>query len=1439
MVNWTEFEKLPGSQQHNFEILCRSLILVHYARYGRFAALANQPGVEFHLELRSACTLGEANQWFGWQCRWYDLPVGNQLGAARRQQISEALVKTKKSLPGLTDWVLWTRHTLTKSDQEWFYGQTTDFRLHLWNSADVEHHLSGDGELLKHTYLGELVLTSQILEQSHTASVAQIGRRWLPEAHQAVEAERLLRQMLGEADSWDQLAAISAATRKAAALIANEPRALTEPLATSTTAFIEAVRYVSTELASIYESLRSGNLQVLRQQLEAAPKCVSRELDVTPRRLRGARLACGLEATNALADMKLGVRLLGELNEQLSTPLISIVADAGGGKTQLAAQLTAPMTCRPAGLLFHGRELHSGRTLDDLARAITIHGKPAPSMVALLTALNAAGERACCRLPIVIDGLNEAEAPKDWKPQLAAVETYLKQLPHVLLVVTVRTGARRPMDRELRAHRSETPARLDFAHQALPDHIPQVESQGFAGDTLAAIDKYFSLFRINRGDAELPFELLSHPLTLRIFCEVTNPERKREVILESASGTLTGLFGKYLDVAIARISELSPRHRRYYEQDIRNVLDVFGTELWKTKERQLPESVLRKIIGDDARPWNESVVHLLEQEGVILRFPGGRPGEQDVAPVYDALGGYLIGNSLLPKHSASTLATWLNEASTHSALNGEGPDCHPLALDTVRALVGLVPRRLHVQLWQLAGEPLRSVTLRMAADLEGKYLDGATVNALADIVRENKLGAGNLFIRVLRNRGLPNHPLNAQFLDTTLCTMSVAQRDLVWTEWVRRNSDALRKNAHELGARWQVSQTGRSQNDRLRAKWLMWLLTSTIQALRTKATRALYWFGRGEPEAFLQLVRESLTINDPYVPERMLAVAYGVAMACHTSTDPAFRSGPLQEFGRELYDLMFKEHAPCGTTHLLTTEYARRLLELASLHNPQLFSPAERARYTPPYQDVGLRQWQESASEQGEPLDLGTPFYVDFANYTLGRLVPGRENYDFQHAGYKKVRAQILWRIEQLGWSAERFSEVDRSISRAHSEGRSARDGSKTERYGKKYSWIAYHEMAGLLRDHGAFKNIEDSGRPWCIDFDPSFPAPLPDHSLISADFLGDTAMPLRDWIQNGATPDISPYLRPDEVHGQSGPWLALDGFVTQQNDALGRRLFCFTRAFLVPRQDSATLGCLLSNQHLGGRWLPEKPNVIYAFAGENPWCGTYPADSTTTLSFVTAQRQITMKRMRTDFYLDGNPTGLSVIDVARYGLWGDDTLVIDGGRQLSPEEFERLERRETEVDVEELEDETKEITVQMPVVDFGWEGRDFETERIHAIVLTKQIANALGLVGRPQAFDLFTEQDDRATLSVADKSRGYNNSQEMFFIREDLLRRYLDAHNLDLIWAVWGERGASSAEAIQKDPDHENTGGWHKVFQTIYRFNPTSPATPVELIPPTPPTHP
>lgn len=1413
-LDWTTFDSLPGSRGQNFENLCRGLMQLHYGRFGQFKALSNQPGVEFHSKLTESCPLGDPPRWFGWQCKCHRRTQSGDLTAASRNDIESSLRTTEKALPEITDWILWTPYTLSKKDQDWFYALPTPMNLKLWVEEDLDTYLSGDGLLLRSTYFGELIVTPHNLEAQHRAAVQPIRERWLEPVHQSVDAERTIRRMLGEPGSWDQLTAIGKRLTKAVDVISRSLGDTAPKLEKIITPFVTACSAFADTLLRFHEILAQGDLDVIQQKLGERKTLIGAEVRSTPRRLRTSNLRIALDATNALDDMRIAQEMLDEVEELLGVGLVALLADAGGGKTQIAAQLTAPQEGRPAGIFLHGRNLHRGQSLDDLAHHFSINGNPLTSMEKLLASLDAAGKRAGCRLPILIDGLNEAENPKDWKPALAILSETVKSYPNVLIVCTLRTGERRREEQRW-GHGPQANNRESFAVMSLPAGVRRIESEGFGGDVDDAIEKYFSHFKINPGDAEIPVELLQHPLTLRIFCQVTNPKRESEVKIDFFPASLSPLFEKYVSNACERISQMANLSHSYSATDVDFAIYKLGLELWKGKQQEISEAIYRASVSDTARQWDSSIVNLLSQEGIIFRNPGGAPGEYVITPTYDALGGYIVANALLAKHASDITFEWLKKPEAIASFVDD--NSHELAFDIFKSIVALAPRRMHGrQIWKEAPDPFRNAALRFTTGLEAEYLDKDTVDALFALLSNNPKERNLLFSRLQGTRGAANHPLNAEFLDSALRSMPVSERDLSWTEWVRGARSERFNDLLAIELRWKEDLASRAPSDRLRAKWVMWLLTSTDRDLRDVATRALYWFGRGDPAALFKVSLGSLDINDPYVPERMLAASYGVAMARHVDLgDQSFVSTTLPEYARSLYDSIFAEEAPFSTTHSLLREYATRIIEMATLHNPDLFSSEEMQRSKPPFTDGGLREWGESETSKEGYHSLDSPFRMDFENYTLGSLVPDRGNYNYGHEGYRKVRAQVLWRVEQLGWASELFKGVDRSIANQHHWPRTGSQIKKTDRYGKKYSWIAFFEMSGLLHDQGTLENWRE--RTSSVDIDPSFPERVSKNHLIQADFLGDPEMEMKEWIANGPLPDVNPYLRLTEVQNEEGPWVALDGFVVQQDETRGRKLFCFIRSFLVDNPDVASFLDHLSHQDLGDRWLPEKPGVIYTFAGEIPWCATYPDNGASEFSFVIKEEIVTVEQTQTEFYLDGEKLGWTQIDMIQRRLFEDNPGDNEKQQNISDRDLERIEIRQVPVEIEEVKREFAEFNALIPVCDFGWEGYQTAASNAgHAMTLAKEIASDLELIGQPQTFDLFTTDGVKATFNVSDQS---NDFQSMFFIREDLLKTYLEKNNLALIWAIWGEREYSSDQIEKLFRGADRPEQPYAVYSSVKRY--------------------
>jgi len=152
-----------------------------------------------------------------------------------------------------------------------------------------------------------------------------------------------------------------------------------------------------------------------------------------------------------------------------------------------------------------------------------------------------------------------------------------------------------------------------------------------------------------------------------------------------------------------------------------------------------------------------------------------------------------------------------------------------------------------------------------------------------------------------------------------------------------------------------------------------------------------------------------------------------MAAACDRR-QPDFQKTTLPEHARRVFDLMFKPNAPGRTTHVLTREYAHWFLELAQHYNRKLFSKTELALIRPPYPDGG-RNWR------GRNFNLARKRFTGWIHPSAWIL---RTTRWAVWRGPWELRLQTSWLPEdssagsvastQLGWTADRFGQIDRAI---------------------------------------------------------------------------------------------------------------------------------------------------------------------------------------------------------------------------------------------------------------------------------------------------------------------------------------------------------------------------------------------------------------------------
>ena len=155
-------------------------------------------------------------------------------------------------------------------------------------------------------------------------------------------------------------------------------------------------------------------------------------------------------------------------------------------------------------------------------------------------------------------------------------------------------------------------------------------------------------------------------------------------------------------------------------------------------------------------------------------------------------------------------------------------------------------------------------------------------------------------------------------------------RDLLWSEYLRLQV----RVAHHPSSTDLGSEARRDEHDAALCGGACYtaLPRSLQQLFEVAATwrqRRLCSLAKGFPKCFSPHVVTSLEFNDPYVPERMLAAAYGTTLSLVDSeAAPTFRP-LLGDLAKTLYRKMFGFSARNATHHTLMRDYALGIIEIA------------------------------------------------------------------------------------------------------------------------------------------------------------------------------------------------------------------------------------------------------------------------------------------------------------------------------------------------------------------------------------------------------------------------------------------------------------------------------------------------------------------------------
>ena len=389
----------------------------------------------------------------------------------------------------------------------------------------------------------------------------------------------------------------------------------------------------------------------------------------------------------------------------------------------------------------------------------------------------------------------------------------------------------------------------------------------------------------------------------------------------------------------------------------------------------------------------------------------------------------------------------------------------------------------------------------------------------------------------------------------------------------------------------------------------------------------------------------------------------------------------------------------------------------------------------------------------------------------------GREGPRFDKA---IIRRYILWRVFDLGWTTQRFGGFDR-----FSIGYSGRAASKPERIGKKYQWIAYHEILAYLSDH--FQYRERYG----AEEECRYQGPWQEH--------------LRD-IDPSCTLKSIPGGTSWDPH--TAAWWGREsyGLWQENNDH---------KDWLTKQDDIPKVEALLEviNPKDGTSWL----NVNGRFTWRQP----HPADQG---PYDQNRREVRIEL--TGYFVPVGEADDFISWVKSVDFWGvsipepsflPSTSVYLGEFGWSPA-FEHL-RSDTSDFKNWINPKTRdgaECPASVQCASFRYlaenGGFDCSVEDSYSLCLPNQ--DFIGHLGLQWSCNGVDYLDEAGNLAASDPT-AHEKGPTALLLRKDLLEKYLEERGLALCWGILGEKWVLGGDATEKYHGRLKTSGAYMYTST------------------------
>lgn len=1036
----------------------------------------------------------------------------------------------------------------------------------------------------------------------------------------------------------------------------------------------------------------------------------------------------------------------------LFDPQLLVSGEWGTGKTHLLCDFTQHRINRGQATVLVLAKNFQGNVVEEICARI----EAGCTAVGVFGRLEELANKAAERTVIILDGVNEGRR-QEWRKSVSSLQDLVADRPGIGLIVSCRTP---------------------FEHLAIDrkslENFHTVKHLGFDDQEFDAQAAFFQYYNLPLPEVPLLDREFSRPLTLKLICQslqnlsgrkfakgfagIASGQKGMTYILESfvnrvgepieneyglrAKGCW-GLLKGSDQIADKRLAGFAPcmatNLRGYVRRSEADRIIAANYPVMSAAKRRQLLDILRTngLIEEDA-VWystNNGV-----KTRVVFRLPYQRFSDHLVArhllkpPHLDVSSAETIRRSFTAK---SPLAK-IFRLSNHYSQQYEEPGWAQALITEFPERVGKHLSGKQRELFFVLPKRAQNLNAYFEPFIEGMFWrDPAAFTEGTEAIVNQYLNAGpreweQIVDALAAVSTKPSHPYHTKRLYDYLALYPMPDRDLQWSEYLRRRDASptiqrLLTWAEKLNAANMPQRSAREL-----VVLLSLVLTTVVRSDRDLATKALVMIGERFPEVLFAHVVTSLEFNDPYLPERMLAAAYGTTLSLVDSKAASTFRPLLGDLAETLYRMMFGHGARNATHHTLMRDYALGIIQIAQRANCVVLPKTAGQNLAMPFQNTHSTFASDGTPDPAVKEAIGHAIQMDFGNYTIGRLIPNRANYDDKKPDYVQVRAKIERRIFDLGYRAERFKEAESEITNMWN----ARDQEKVDRYGKKYSWIAFFEMWG---EREATRKLPDwrlGERTSDCGVDPSFPKRPPDWTPPIPELFGDTGVDTESWVKGGFTPKWDPLLVVPDINGHIGEWVLVEGYIRAADETNDREFSAFLRGlFVAPRDVCSFRAKYLAVEFPGNDQIPDGAHEHCLYAGE------------------AGRRQNYVRHL-----------------LQRNGRYR---------RQI----VEALDRY---LNMRHVPG----IRIEVPFIHFGWESYHSLHNTFSGFNLpAPSLLQRLGLASMNREIDFYDSMGRLGTVYREAGNDWKGDRHSLLYIRADLLRRYLKVTRQDLVWCNWGER--------------------------------------------------